>query len=719
MKGITSLGALALVTSLLPAHAQSNATVFDDPGTAVGSFPAEGALASSPSAGFNLQRAIFRLDPVADTLDIRLKFDGIAGDADGNGDPNGGPDDVANFGAGESFGVLVDLDCDGSDDFIIGLPTNSALTGAGNEPLLVRDTTSANPPGEGFGNTNFPGLSAVLVHAPSSADPDLLIRVANWSQSGRNSEQFVATIFAESQTSGRNVDAMLARVNLNFSGRASFRASDPINDVGIAPQSTNPSTGWDLTTTNFFYDPVTDIMKVVQKFNGVAGDADGDGVPGNWSLPTAGQDVPNLGGSESIAIAFDFDEDGNFDTVVGVPGESNAPNFYDNFIDPADLSIPVADFDGDLSNLGASFGNPTTTGATASLAHNPSAAEPDFVVNIENWSELTITPFQFGYRAFSGSFADGGFGEDNQSNTIALEAQLRDRKESFSDILDVGVPPGNPTFSGWDFTALNFSYNPISDKLKIFLDFAVIAGDADGNGDPGAMAPGVSGTDSPDIGNGETISVLLDLDSDGTEDIVVGVPRNEALDTATLRLKLSAYDASGGLGLNFGADDTSGATAFASANPSAANPDFEITIHGWSLLDTQDPHLFGLRAFAGSFVDAGFGEDHIPNPGVPPLVTELDFTLITEDIFHDPTTGETTICFQGGEMKEHQIQKLGEDLNGSTLLNVSELMDLLDGKMETDGTIETDFTGNAEVRFGDPASPLKAFYRVAEFAPTS
>lgn len=709
---------LAALATPFQANAQIDTTVFnDDPDIVSGTlplYPPETTSATPPNAGFNLQRTIYRYDQNADTLDIRMKFDGIAGDADGNGDPNTGTGDVANFGAGESFGIAIDAGCDLAFDFSVGVPTSGQLSGIPNEPLVIRRTTASFPFGNGLTGGAMPGMSAVLVHPPSASDPDILIRVSGWSALGRNPEQFIAFPWAET-ANGSDFDTSREVVNLNFSGRAFVRAEDSSNDVGLHPGDPNGRTGWDLTTTNFFYDAATDVMQIVQKFNGVAGDVDGDDDPSSSSHPFLPStiDLPDLSGSETISIAFDFDEDGNFDTVIGVPAESNAPHFHNNSI-PANLSVPIAEFDGSITNLGLSFGAPTTTGATAALAHNPSLGAPDFVVNVQNWSELTTTPFQFGYRAFAGSSVDQGYGEDNQVNTVALKGQTRERFENFTDPLDVGIPPGHPTTSGWDFTELDFTYDPRADKLTILMKFDSIAGDADGDGDPGVMTAASGGTDSPDLGNGETIEVMLDIDNDGTEDFVVGVPRNESLDTSTLRLKLSEFDPAGALGLNFGADDTSGATAYAKANPSAANPDFEIIILGWSLLDTEDPHLFGLRAFAGSFVDNGFGEDHIPNPGLPPLETELDVTLEGLAIHRDSATGKVLICFEGSEETAYSIVDLGPSIQLGTGTVIPVLTDTLDGSSDIDGTLETDFVGSGEFEFDDPTPGIRAFFQVVD-----
>ena len=62
----------------------------------------------------------------------------------------------------------------------------------------------------------------------------------------------------------------------------------------------------------------------------IAGDADGDGNPSAASPTLAalgGQDLADLGGSEAIQIEFDWNSDGVFDTIAGIPTNANAAAF--------------------------------------------------------------------------------------------------------------------------------------------------------------------------------------------------------------------------------------------------------------------------------------------------------------------------------------------------------------------------------------------------------
>ena len=123
--------------------------------------------------------------------------------------------------------------------------------------------------------------------------------------------------------------------------------------------------------------------------------------------------------------------------------------------------------------------------------------------------------------------------------------------------------------------------------------------------------------------------------------------------------------------------------------------------------------MFGLRVFSGSFVDAGFGEDHIPNPNTPPLVTKLNFPIEPVVFDRDPVTGRTVICFTGNEAQGYEIINLGTNPAnaGSPVINLN---DLLDGKDVSNGIIATDAVGFSEVEFATPASAERGFFQIRE-----
>ena len=288
------------------------------------------------------------------------------------------------------------------------------------------------------------------------------------------------------------------------------------------------------------------------------------------------------------------------------------------------------------------------------------------------------------------------------------------RKDSFVDNADVGVnPQSNFTFSGWDIQTTDFCYDPAGDKLIIDIDFFVIAGDADGNGDPGAMQSQLAGTDSPNLGTGEAISVYIDRDSDGLEDVVIGVSPGGQLDPNTLELEIATPLTNS---QDYGAAITTGATAYAGWNPSSqpGQEDFQIIVHGWSLLDDTDPNLFGLRVFAGSFVDAGFGEDNIPDSSNdPPLIADLELPLIGEQIMRDEN-GNIYISWRGAEERPYESYEV-PNLNGRGEALVLTGDEELEGTAVNNGIFHTNFIGDSMVNIlQQPTLPRRAFYQVRE-----
>jgi hypothetical protein len=175
--------------------------------------------------------------------------------------------------------------------------------------------------------------------------------------------------------------------------------------------------------------------------------------------------------------------------------------------------------------------------------------------------------------------------------------------------------------------------------MYLGLNFFGIAGDADGDGDPGTLSVGM-GKDRPSLGGMESIVVALDLDLDGSPDVVAGVPANKP-DSApgTDAFTVAKYKhAAAGLGFSFGdtLTDHLGALAF---DPSAEHPDFQFTIDNFMKLDGLVPKDgFIVSAFAGAPDDVIAGEDFIAStriafPGrdnqqVPEPATLLAWALI-------------------------------------------------------------------------------------------
>lgn len=411
-------------------------------------------------------------------------------------------------------------------------------------------------------------------------------------------------------TSALFLAAALLPANVQANGPAgssisTFNFTDGF-DVGVPPGGLVSSSGWDMASLSFVYNPAADTLTatIAMQQGKIAGDADGNGDPSAMAAGVSGTDVADLGSQEAFAVAFDTNLDGTLDAVIGVAASDT--------LNTATGALRVARYVAG-TNVGSSFGT-TISGPTATLAHVPSAAQPNFVFTVSNWSTLFTpgrAPTRFSFHAFAGSFVDGGIGEDNATgNTLQPSQSL-----TFKDPLDVGIPPGSGIpVSGWDMSDASFDWTSATDIMKVRLKFGggaggAIAGDADNNGDPSAMRAGIGGTDVADLGAQEAIAVAFDFNRDGIFDKVIGVPASGVLNTATRVLNVATFAAGTNVGTSFGAADTTGVVATLTAVPSAAFPDFEFTVTNWSCL-ASDPNDFRFHAFAGSFVDGGIGEDN-------------------------------------------------------------------------------------------------------------
>lgn len=188
--------------------------------------------------------------------------------------------------------------------------------------------------------------------------------------------------------------------------------------------------------------------------------------------------------------------------------------------------------------------------------------------------------------------------------------------------IDVGVPPllaGN--VSGWDMENVALLYDELTDTLHVGIDVfdpmgtTGIAGDADGDGDPGMSSSGLvnsGGIDRPDMEGTESFTFGLDLDADGNLDVIAGLPIGQDINGYTVALFNGSIFAPF---LAFGAAlPMNTGTVFAS--PSASAPDLEFTITNLSSLVAQfhqpGQTTIGIHAFMGSQEDDGIGEDYFP-----------------------------------------------------------------------------------------------------------
>jgi MYXO-CTERM domain-containing protein len=189
--------------------------------------------------------------------------------------------------------------------------------------------------------------------------------------------------------------------------------------------------------------------------------------------------------------------------------------------------------------------------------------------------------------------------------------------------------------SGYDLDEVRMAYNRDTDTLYVGVKTFGIAGDVDGDGDPGRASPelqALGGVDVPHFGAPETFAIMFDFDEDGLPDVVAGVPFLAAIDPNNLeRLVPGPGDRNGfqvaafsdnpnavlAPGAAFGAPVASGWRLHAS--PNAQDPHLEFAIYDFSLLardyisggfGPDQSRAFRVDAFMGSAADA-VGEDFL------------------------------------------------------------------------------------------------------------
>ncbi len=180
--------------------------------------------------------------------------------------------------------------------------------------------------------------------------------------------------------------------------------------IAMAPWMTQ--TGWDIREVIFTYYAKSDTLDVDVKTTGIAGDADGLGMPGGNDpqlKAIGGLNPANLGGRDSMSFAF-VSANANHSmgspvAIAGVPEykPANAPN--DGFM--------LAQYTGG-SSLQSAYGGPIAD-SVGTLLYNPSAAHPDFEFTISNFSKLYGLNLANGFyfSGYAGSPDDAVVGEDH------------------------------------------------------------------------------------------------------------------------------------------------------------------------------------------------------------------------------------------------------------------------------------------------------------------
>ncbi len=173
---------------------------------------------------------------------------------------------------------------------------------------------------------------------------------------------------------------------------------------------------------------------------------------------------------------------------------------------------------------------------------------------------------------------------------------------------------------GWEIKDIRLYYDKATDTMDVGVNFFGIAGDADGNGNPGTVSAAAAAKgylDVPNLGGRESITIGFDFLHTGTPQVLAGVPGDKTQAGPGIDGFNIAMNTENSLGLadSYGTTLTNnlGNLAF---NPSASHPGFEFTIKNFSKLPGYNPaNGFGLVAFAGS-PDDGVEEEGVRFPQV-------------------------------------------------------------------------------------------------------
>jgi hypothetical protein len=202
--------------------------------------------------------------------------------------------------------------------------------------------------------------------------------------------------------------------------------------------------------------------------------------------------------------------------------------------------------------------------------------------------------------------------------------------------------------TGWAVKDLRLEYDPTTHSMSVGVNTYGIAGDADGNGNPGTVNPAdpgfAHGLDQPNLGGQKSITVAFAANDPsnptlpGTPLFVAGVPADKsAAGTGIDGFTVANYKGlNAGIQNNYGSTLTGhvGALAF---NPSAAHPNFEFTVTNFSTIPGIDPTVgFWVKVYAGSPDDGSVGEEnsqwiHVPAfaaETIPEPTTWLAWTLL-------------------------------------------------------------------------------------------
>lgn len=156
------------------------------------------------------------------------------------------------------------------------------------------------------------------------------------------------------------------------------------------------------------------------------------------------------------------------------------------------------------------------------------------------------------------------------------------------DILRAGAP-----VDGYDIDGVGIAYDPFTDSLYLAASAVGVFGDGDGDGDPDTNTLGAAAgiTDRPRFSVDESFVFVLDLDGNGTEDAVVGIPFGTDLDFLQASPANPALvNVAPSLAFTTLTTAQAGSLIVQLVNePSAARPDLQLVVRNISVLNNQQP----------------------------------------------------------------------------------------------------------------------------------
>jgi hypothetical protein len=192
----------------------------------------------------------------------------------------------------------------------------------------------------------------------------------------------------------------------------------------------------------------------------------------------------------------------------------------------------------------------------------------------------------------------------------------------------------NNQVTGWAVKDLRLAYDVHNNTMSVGVNTYGIAGDADGNGNPGTVNPNdpgfMHGLDQPSLGGQKSITVAFAANNPGnptapgTPVVVAGVPADKATaGSGTDGFNVASYKGvSAGIQNNYGPTlaNNMGTLAF---DPSAAHPNLEFTITNFNQIPGLDPAAgFWIKVYSGSPDDGSVGEENTQWIRVPKFSPE-------------------------------------------------------------------------------------------------